>query len=94
VFDSCAFVANQKCCLNVLLVSQLWYSQQAAAGDAPGHPLGFNDYREFGLIEVVAVEEGGGEILPNIGAIAVGGNDAAEGLGDDSVVSRFSGQCS
>jgi hypothetical protein len=91
VFDFCAFVANQKCCLNVLLVSQLWYSQQAAAGDAPGHPLGFNGYREFGLIEMVAGEGGGGETLPNIGAIAVGGNDAAKGLCDDSAASRFSG---
>ncbi len=91
MFDFCAFVANQKCRLNVLLVSQLWYSQQAAAGDAPGHPLGFNGYREFGPIEVVAGEGGGGETLPNIGAIAVGGNDAAEGSCDDSAASRFSG---
>ncbi len=91
MFDSCAFVANQKCRLNVLLVLQLWYSQQAAAGDAPGHPLGFNGYREFGPIEVVVGEEGGGETLPNIGAIGVGGNDAAEGFGDDSAVSRFNG---
>jgi hypothetical protein len=91
VYDFCAFVANQNCRLNVLLVSQLWYSQQAAAGDAPGHPLGFNGYREFGPIEVVAVEGGGCETLPNIGAIAVCGNDAAEGSGDDSAASRFSG---
>ncbi len=91
MFDFCAFVANQKCRLNVLLVLQLWYSQQAAAGDAPGHPLGLNGYREFGPIEVVAREGGGGETLPNIGAIAVGGNDAAEGLCDDSAASCFSG---
>ncbi len=91
MFDSSAFVANQKCRLNVLLASQLWYSQQAAAGDAPGHPLGFNGYREFGPIEVVAGEKGGVETLPNIGAIAVGGNDVAEGSGDDSAASRFSG---
>ncbi len=91
MFDSCAFVVNQRCRLNVLLVSQLWYSQQAAAGDAPGHPLGFNGYRVFGLVEGVGGEDGGGETLPNIGAIAVGGNDAAEGLGDDSAGSRFSG---
>ena len=74
-----------------MLVLQLWYSQQAAAGDAPGHPLGFNGYREFGRIEVVVGEGGGGETLPNIGAIAVGGNDAAEGSGDDSAASCFSG---
>ncbi len=91
MFDVCAFVANRNCRLNVLLVSQRWYSQQAAAGDAPGHPLGFNGYREFGPIEVVAGEGGGGETLPNIGAIAVGGNDAAEGSGDDSAASCFSG---
>ncbi len=91
MFDFCAFVANRKCRLNVLLVLQLWYSQQAAAGDAPGHPLGFNGYRGFGPIEVVAGEGGGGKTLPNIGAIAVGGNDAAEGSGDDSAASRFSG---
>ncbi len=91
MFDSCAIIANQRCRLNVLHVLQLWYSQQAAAGDAPGHPLGFNGYREFGPIEVVAGEEGGGETLPNIGAIAVGGNDAAEGSGDNSAASRFSG---
>ena len=91
MYDFCAFVANQNCRLNVLLVSQLWYSQQAAAGDAPGHSLGFNGYREFEPIEVVAGEEGGGETLPNIGAIAVGGNDAAEGSGDNCAASRFSG---
>ncbi len=91
MFNFCAFVANQNCRLNVLLVSQLWYSQQAAAGDAPGHPLGSNGYRELGPIEVVVGERGGGETLPNIGAIAMGDNDAAEGLGDDSAASRFSG---
>jgi hypothetical protein len=53
--------------------------------------LGFNGYREFGLIVVVGGEDGGGETLPNIGAIAVGGNDAAEGSGDKCAVSRFSG---
>ncbi len=53
--------------------------------------MGFNGYRKFGPIEVVAGEEGGCETLPNIGAIAVGGNDAAEGSGDDSAASRFSG---
>ena len=73
-----------------MLDSQLWYSQQAAAGDAPGHPLGFDRYREFGPIAVVAEEGGGDEPLPNIGAIGVGGRDAADGSGDESAVSRFS----
>jgi hypothetical protein len=73
-------------------VLQLWYSQKAAAGDAPGHPLGLNGYREFGPIKVMAGEGGGGdEPLPNIGAIAVGGHDAADGSGDESAASRFSG---
>ncbi len=74
-----------------MLASQLWYSQQAEAGDAPGHPLGFNRYREFGPIAVVAEEEGGGEPLPNTGAIAVGGGNEADGSDDESAASRFSG---
>ncbi len=40
-------------------------------------------------IEVVGVEGGGCETLPNIGAIALCGNDAAEGSGGDSAASRF-----
>ena len=52
--------------------------------------MGFNRYREFGPIAVVAEEGGGDEPLPNIGAIGVGGRDAADGSGDESAVSRFS----
>ena len=74
-----------------MLASQLWYSQQAEAGDAPGHPLGFNRYREFGPIAVVAEEGGGDEPLPNIGAIGVGGGNAVDGSDDESAASRFSG---
>ncbi len=72
-----------------LVILQLWYSQQAAEGNAPGHPLGFDDYLQFGPIKVVRAG-GGGDDLPNIGAIAVGGNAAADGLDDDSA-SHFSG---
>jgi hypothetical protein len=61
-----------------LVILQLWYSQQAAEGYAPGHSLGFDDYLQFGPIKVVGAG-GGGEDLPNICAIAVGGNAAANG---------------
>jgi hypothetical protein len=71
------------CNLTVLFL-QLWYSQQAAEGNAPGHPLGFNGYRQFGPIEVVGAG-GGGDDLPNIDVIAVGDNAVADGLDDDSV---------
>ncbi len=73
-----------------LVILQLWYSQQAAEGHAPGHPLGFNGYRQFRPIEVVVRAGGGGDDLPKIGAIAVGGSNAADGLDDDSA-SCFSG---
>jgi hypothetical protein len=72
-----------------LVILQLWYSQQVEEGNAPGHPLGFDDYLQFGPIKVVRVG-GGGDNLPNIGAIVVGGNAAADGL-DDNNASRFSG---
>ncbi len=65
---------------------QLWYSQQAAEGDAPGHPLGFNSYRQFGPIEVLGAG-GGGDDLSNIDAIAVGDGNAT----DSDLESRFSG---
>ncbi len=32
---------------------QLWYSQQAAEGNAPGHPLGFDRSQRFGPIKMV-----------------------------------------
>jgi hypothetical protein len=68
---------------------QLWYSQQAAEGNTPGHPLGFDGYRQFGPIEVVWAG-GGGDDLSNFDVIAVGGNAATDGLDDDSE-SCFSG---
>ncbi len=58
-----------------VLVLQLWYSQQVADGNAPGHPLGFDGYRQFGPIKVVGAG-GGGDDLPNNDVITVG-NDAA-----------------
>ncbi len=67
----------------------LVYNQQAADGNAPGHPLGFNGYRQLGPIEAVGVG-GGGEDLPNIDVIAVGNNAAADCL-DDNIVPCFSG---
>ncbi len=73
-----------------LVILQLWYSQQAAEGHAPGHPLGFGGYRQFGPIKVVVRAGGGGDNLPNISAIAVGGSAAADGSDDDSA-SGFSG---
>jgi hypothetical protein len=75
------------CNLTVLFL-QLWYSQQAVEGNAPGHPLGFDGYRQFGPIKVVGAG-GGGDDLPNIDVIAVGNNAAADGL-DDNSTSRFS----
>jgi hypothetical protein len=76
-------------CNSTVLFLQLWYSQQAAEDNAPGHPLGFNGYRQFGPIKVVGAG-GGGEDLPNIDVIAVGNDAAADELDDDSA-SRFSG---
>jgi hypothetical protein len=67
-----------------LVILQLWYSQQAAEGHAPGHPLGSNGYRQFRPIEVVVRVGGGGDDLPKIGAIAVGSSAAADGLDDNS----------
>ncbi len=78
-------------CNLTILFLQLWYSQQAAEGNAPGHPLGFNGYRQFGPIKVVGVGDGG-EDLPNIDVIAVGNDAAANGLDGDSA-SCFSGYC-
>jgi hypothetical protein len=75
------------CNLTVLFL-QLLYSQQAAEGNAPGHPLGFDGYRQFGSIKVVGAG-GGNDNLPNIDVIAVG-DAAADGLDDDSA-SCFSG---
>jgi hypothetical protein len=73
-----------------LVILQLWYSQQVAEGHTPGHPLGFDGYWQFEPIEMVVWAGGGGDDLPNIGAIAVGGSAAANGLDDDSA-SHFSG---
>jgi hypothetical protein len=83
------FLYVQTDCNLTVLFLQLWYSQQATEGNAPGHPLGFDGYRQFGPIEVVGVG-GGGDDLPNIDVIAVGNDAAANGLDDDSA-SRFSG---
>ncbi len=58
-------------------------------GNAPGHPLGFDGYRQFGPIKVVGAG-GGDEDLPNIDVIAVGNDAAADGL-DDNSTSCFSG---
>jgi hypothetical protein len=65
-------------CNLTILLFQLWYSQQAADGNAPGHPLGFDGYRHFGLIKMVGAG-GGGDDLPNIDVIAVGNDAAANG---------------
>jgi hypothetical protein len=83
------FLYVQTDCKLTILVLQLWYSQQAAEGNAPGHPLGFDVYRQFGPIEVVGVG-GGGDDLPNIDVIVVGNDAATECLDDDSA-SCFSG---
>jgi hypothetical protein len=63
-------------CNLTILFLQLWFSQQGAEGNAPGHPLGFDGYRQFGPIKVVGAG-GGGEDLPNIDVIAVGNDTAA-----------------
>jgi hypothetical protein len=76
-------------CKLTVLVLQLWYSQQAADGNAPGHPLEFYGYRQFGPIKVVGAG-GGGDDLPNIDVIVVG-NDAATKCLDDDSASCFSG---
>ncbi len=51
---------------------------------APGHPLGIDGYRRLGPIEMV--REGGGGDCPNVDAIAVGSDAAA----DSDKESRFS----
>ncbi len=79
----------QRYCNLTVLFLHLWYSQQAAEGNAPGHPLGFDGYRQFGPIEVVGAG-GGGDDLPNIDVIVVGNDAGADDLDDDSM-SRFSG---
>jgi hypothetical protein len=76
-------------CNLTVLCFQLWYSQQAAEGNAPGHPLGFNGYGHFGPIKMMGAG-GGGDDLPNIDVIAVGDNAAANSL-DDASASHFSG---
>ncbi len=73
-----------------LVILQLWYSQQAAEGHVPGQPLGFDGYKQFRPIKVVVRVGGGGDNLPKIGVIAVGGSAADDGLDEDSA-SRFSG---
>ena len=73
---------------------QSWRSRGAASARlpyAPGHPLGFDTYGMFAPIKVGEEEEGVGENLHNIGAIAVGGGDAADGSDDVSESSRFTG---
>jgi hypothetical protein len=84
------FLYVQMDCKLTVLVLQLWYSQQAADGNAPGqHPLEFDGYRQFGPIKVMGAG-GGGDNLLNIDVIAVG-NDAATKCLDDDSASRFSG---
>jgi hypothetical protein len=56
-------------------VLQRWYSQQAAEGKSPGHPLGIDHWGRFRPIEMVGGEGGGDE-----------DSDA-----DSSVSSHFSG---
>jgi hypothetical protein len=82
------FLYVQMDCKLTILVLQLWYSQQAAKGNAPGHPLGFDGYRQFRPIEVGGAG-GGSDDLPNIDVIAVG-NYAATKCLDDNSTSRFS----
>ncbi len=83
------FLYVQTDCKLTVLVLQLWYSQQAADGNAPVHPLGFDGYRQFGPIKVVGAG-GGGDDLPNIDVIVEGNNAATKCL-DDNSASRFSG---
>jgi hypothetical protein len=82
------FLYVQMDCKLTVLVLQLWYSQQAAEGNAPGHPLGFDGYRQFEPIEVLGAG-GGSDDLPNIDVIAVA-NDAATKCLDDDSASCFS----
>ena len=62
-------------CNLTTLFLQLWYSKQAVEGNAPGHPLGFDRYGQFGPIKVV-----GGK----------GGDDNDCNLEDSDVDSSFS----
>ena len=72
-------------CNLIILFLQLWYSQQAVEGNAPGHPLGFDGYGQFGPIQVVG-GRGGGDHLLNINGIAM-----SDGYAEDSdLESRFS----
>ncbi len=88
VRTSILFLYVQTDCGLTILVLQLLYSQQAGEGNAPGHPLGFDGYRQFGPNKVVGAG-GGGDNLPNIDVIAVGNNAATKCL-DDNSVSHFS----
>ncbi len=83
------FLYVQIDCKLTILVLQLWYSQQTVDGNAPGHPLGFDGYRQFGPIKVVGAG-GEGDNLPNIDVIVVG-SDAATKCLDDNSASHFSG---
>ena len=73
-YTKAAKTRRLNCNLTILFI-QLWYSQQVAEGNAPGHPLGFDGYKHFGPIKMVHAG-GGGDDLPNIDVIAVS-NDAA-----------------
>jgi len=57
---------------------QLWYSQQAAEGNVPGHPLGFDYGQRFRPIKMMGGGSGGDKI-----------SDAAINDGDSA--SHFSG---
>jgi hypothetical protein len=59
---------------------QLWYSQQAAEGNAPGHPLGFDHSQCFGPIKMVGGGNGGDE-----------NNDAVTDDSEGDGASHFSG---
>ena len=58
MFNRCIYrlTANLTSCF-----LQRWYSQQAAEGKAPGHPLGINGWGGFEPIEIVGGEIGGNE---------------------------------
>ena len=62
------FLHVQIDCNLTILFLQLWYSQQAVEGNAPGHPLGFDGYGQFGPIKVVG-GRGEGDHLPNINGL-------------------------
>jgi hypothetical protein len=83
VFSICVATSKLNCNSSFSSV-QLYYSQQAAERVAPGHPLGVDRYGQVGPIEMVG--EGGGGDFPNVDAIAVGGDAAADFVKE----SRFS----